>query len=396
MALKKRRREPPAEVKEEAPAKAATLDTRKSAADIQTQLNDRLSTTVAKSTENAKLEKLALAKISPDPDNQRTWFMNQGTITILSKAFQDIWEEGAKSAELPEDVLSKTLDQITRYAESLSEELPPKADITDTVQGIWDFAVHLKTEPLLQPFAVTLGQGGKYHVVFGNRRYMASYIAHGDTHEIECLNYIVEPGFPASKRFVENNQRADLPLQAKVKDFKQAVAEIKRHASNRVSNVEVANKLGVGRNLVQKLEKIAGSSAITLLMGTGQIRSVEFAYKMAVLESADKALFKAACKTIAEKGEPPGDFATFKAAIAAQSPKKPARKSAGRPAKIKIPAVGEPKVLQRLFAPQVLEQPQWQAIDWEDTSKNNVERIEKLIKKTLESLIKDVQSSAQV
>ena len=179
-----------------------------------------------------------------------------------------------------------------------------------------------------------------------------------------------------------------------MEDFKKAVAEIKRHANNRVSNVEVANKLGVGRNLVQKLEKISGCSDVNLLMATGQIRSLEFAYKMAVLDGADKALFKAACKVIAEKGEPAGDFNSFKAALAAQQPKKPARKTAGRPSKIKFPPVGEPKVIQRLFAPEVLEQPQWQALDWEDTSKPNIDRIEKLIKTTLESLVKDMAAGA--
>jgi len=395
MALKKRRREEPApDTPAESAGKAASLDSRKSAQDIQTQLNDRLASNVSKSAENVRLEKLALAKIAPDPDNQRTWYINQGTITILSQAFQEVWEEGAKSADLPEPILTRSLDQIARYAKSLSVELPPQVDVTDTVQGIWDFAVHLKTEPLLQPFAVTLGQGGKYHVVFGNRRFIASHIAHGDTHEIECLNYLAEPDYPAAKRFVENNQRADLPLQAKVEDFKKAVAEVRRHAKNRVSNVEVANKLGVGRNLVQKLEKISGCSDVNLLMGTGQVRSVEFAYKMAVLEGADKPLFKAACKVIAEKGEPAGDFNTFKAGLAAQMPQKPARKSAGRPSKIKFPAVGEPRVIQRLFAPELLEQPQWQALDWEDTSKPNIDRIEKLIKQTLESLLKDMKASA--
>jgi hypothetical protein len=396
MALKKRRRAEPEEevaaVTE--PAAGASLDSKKSAQDIQTQLNDRLATHVSKSGEKVKLEKLALAKIAPDPDNQRTWYINQGTITILSQAFKDVWGEGAKSAELPEVILSKSLDQIGRYANSQNVELPPIADVTDTVQGIWDFAVHLKTEPLLQPFAVTLGQGGKYHVVYGNRRFIASYIAHGDTHEIECLNYQAEPDYPAAKRFVENNQRSDLPLQAKVEDFKKAVAEIRTHAQTRVSNVELANKLGVGRNLVQKLEKIAGSSDVNLLMATGQIRSVEFAYKMAVLEGADKQLFKAACKHIAEKGDPAGDFNTFKSALADALPKKPTRKAAGRPSKIKFPAVGEPRVLQKLFAPAVLEQPQWQRLDWTDTSKPNMERIEKLIKTTMASLVKDMEAGA--
>jgi hypothetical protein len=395
MALKKRRRaEPTPEATNEPATKAASLDSKKSAQDIQSQLNDRLATQVSKSGENVKLEKVALAKITPDPDNERTWYINHGAITMLSQAFNEVWEEGAKSAELPEAVLNKSLDQIGRYASSLNTELPPTADVTDTVQGIWDFAVHLKTEPLLQPFAVTLGQGGKYHVVYGNRRFIASYIAHGDGHEIECLNYQAEPDFPAAKRFVENNQRSDLPLQAKVKDFKKAVTEIKQHAKTRVSNVEVANKLGVGRNLVQKLEKIAGSSGVNILMATGQIKSVEFAYKMSVLEGSDKQLFKAACNQIAEKGEPTGDFNSFKVALAAQQPNKPARKSAGRPSKIKFPAVGEPKVLQRLFAPQVLEQPQWQKLDWSDTSKPNMERIEKLIKSTMESLVKDMEAGA--
>ena len=394
MALKKRRRAEPQATEVVEPAPKASLDSKKSAQDIQSQLNDRLATNVSKSAEKVKLEKLALAKITPDPDNQRTWYINQGAITILAKAFQDVWEEGAKSAEMPEAVLRKSLDQIGRYANSQNMELPPIADVTDTVQGIWDFAVHLKTEPLLQPFAVTLGQGGKYHVVYGNRRFIASYIAHGDTHEVECLNYQAEPDSPASKRFVENNQRSDLPLQAKVEDFKKAVAEIRIHAKNRVSNVEVANKLGVGRNLVQKLEKIAGSSGVNLLMATGQIKSVEFAYKMAVLEGSDKQLFKAACNQIAEKGEPAGDFNAFKAALADKLPKKPTRKTAGRPSKIKFPTIGEPRVLQNLFAPHILEQPAWQKIDWADTGKPNMERIEKLIKETMTTLAKDMEAGA--
>ncbi|MFV0277188.1 MAG: hypothetical protein ACK5HY_08400, partial [Parahaliea sp.] len=356
MALKKRRRADSAEPVEEpvpaaAPAKPATLNNRKSSAEIQAQLNERLATSIAKSGETARLERLSLAKIVPDPDNQRTWYINQGAINILSSAFQELWVEGAKSADLPEEVLQRCLEQIARYAESLSEELPPSADMMETVQGVWDFAVHLKTEPLLQPFAVTLGTGGKYQVVFGNRRFIASYIAHGNSHELECLHYVASPEFPAAKRFVENNQRSDLPLQAKVADFKKAVAEIRRLAPNRVSNVEIANKLGVGRNLVQKLEKISSSSDIDLLMGTGQVRSVEFAYKLAVLEGNDKATFKAACKAIAEHGEPTGDFNTFRSGLATQVAKKPAKRSAGRPSKIKFPAVAEPQVLQRLFAP---------------------------------------------
>ena len=140
MALKKRRR---AEQTPDSPAlptgKAASLDTRKSAQDIQSQLNDRLASNVSKSAENVRLEKLALAKIAPDPDNQRTWYINQGTITILSQAFEAVWEEGVKSADLPQDILNKSLDQISRYATTQNVELPPQADVIDTVQGIWDF-----------------------------------------------------------------------------------------------------------------------------------------------------------------------------------------------------------------------------------------------------------------
>ena len=393
MALKKRHRAEPAP-QPEPTGKSAGLDAKRTAQDIQTQLNTRLATNVSKHAENVRLEKLALAKIVPDPDNQRTWYINLGTITILSKAFQAVWEEGVKSADLPTEVLNRSLEQITRYANSLSVEPPPLADVTETVQGVWDFAVHLKTEPLLQPFGVTLGQGGKYRVVFGSRRFIASYIAHGDTYEIECLNYMAEPEYPAAKRFVENNQRADLPLQAKVEDFKKAVAEIRRHAANRVSNIELANKLGVGRNLVQQLEKISGCNQVNLLMATGQIRSVEFAYKMAVLEGTDRPLFKSACKVIAEKGEPAGDFNSFKASLTSEVSPKPARKSAGRPSKIKFPSVGEPRVIQRLFAPEVLDKPQWQALDWDDTSKPNIDRIEKLIKKTLETLLKEMNEGA--
>jgi hypothetical protein len=391
MALKKRRKpEMPEEASAGQGGKTATLDAKKPRADIHAQLNDRLTSKISKSGQGARLEMLALAKIDPDPDNQRTWYINHGTITILSLAFREVWGDGAKSAMLPEAIFNKSLEQVQRYAASLNTELPPSVDVQDTIQGIWDFAVHLKTEPLLQPFAVSLAPGGKYRVVFGNRRFMASYIAHGDTHEIECLRYKAEPTYPAAKRFVENNQREDLPLQAKVEDFKRAVAEVRRGASGRVSNVEVANKLGVGRNLVQKLEKISGSSDVNLLMGTGQIRTVEFAYKMAVLEGTDAPLFKAACKLIAEKGEPSGDFTTFKNALVAQLPKKPVKKAAGRPAKIKFPAVSEPRVIQKLFAPAVLQQPAWQGVDWEDTGKGNMERIEQLIKKTLETLIKDM------
>ena len=114
------------------------------------------------------------------------------------------------------------------------------------------------------------------------------------------------------------------------------MAEIRQHAPNRVSNVEVANKLGVGRNLVQKLEKISACSDVNLLMATGQIRSVEFAYKMAVLEGADKSLFKAACKVIAER-RAGGRFQPVQGGTRVPGPKKPVKKQAGRPAKIRFP-----------------------------------------------------------
>ncbi|MFK8050313.1 MAG: ParB N-terminal domain-containing protein [Halioglobus sp.] len=376
--------------------KTTTLDAPRSAASVQAQVDERLAPKAKNNREESRLVKIALAKISPDPDNERTGFINQGTITILANAFKEVWEEGGTAVDIPEAVLTRTLDQVTRYAESQAKDLPPIEDVTSTLKGIWDFAVHLKTEPLLQPFTVTLGREGKYQVVFGHRRFMASYIAHGDTHEIECVNYLAAPNFPASKRFVENNQRVDLPLQAKVEDFKKAVKELRKHASNRVSNIEIANKLGVGRNLVQRLEKISSCSEVNLLMATGQIRSLEFAYKMAVLEGSDKPAFKMACKRVAEKGEPTGDFAAFKAELAVQTTKKPARPTAGRPSKIKFPALSQPKVLQKLFAPEVLENPQWQRIDWEDTTKPNIEKIETLIKKTLETLVKDMEASAKV
>ena len=74
MALKKRRRaEPTPEAPKEPAGKSASLDTKQSAQDIQAQLNTRLATSVSKSGESVRLEKVALAKISPDPDNQRTW-----------------------------------------------------------------------------------------------------------------------------------------------------------------------------------------------------------------------------------------------------------------------------------------------------------------------------------
>ncbi|MEO0436587.1 MAG: hypothetical protein AAF098_06745 [Pseudomonadota bacterium] len=394
MALKKRSRRTKPDIAPVEEARASTLDSKRTSATVSQQLNERLTRGEGNGAEPVRLEKKSLSKIVPDPENQRTWFMNPGSISILASTFESVWQSSAKTAELPDEVHRKCLDQIARYAHSLNRDLPPMDDVSETVHSVWDFAVHLKTEPLLQPFGVTAWQDGKYQVTFGNRRYIASCIAHGNTHTLEVILFLASPKFPASKRFVENNQRADLPLQAKVEDYRKAVSEIRSNAQGRVSNVEIANRLGIGRNLVQKLDKISASAAVKLLIMTGQVRSVEYAYRLSVLEDSDNVLFKAACKAIAEHGEPKGDFNAFRAmldSIESKTPKRATRKTVGRPSKIKIPAVSEPEVLQRLFAPEILASPDWSQVDWSDGSKPNISHIEKLIKKTLEDLVSELQ-----
>ena len=55
--------------------------------------------------------------------------------------------------------------------------------------------------------------------------------------------------------------------------------------------------------------------------------------------------------------------------------------------------MSEPRVIQRLFAPRCWTNPV-ASLDWADTSKPNIDRIEKLIKTTLEALIRDLQAGA--
>ena len=378
-----------------APAKSAgtssrkVLDSRPSRSSVAQRVRDTQGASVEVPRQDARIERIMLSSIRPDPDNQRTWYINYGTINLLRDAFTNSASDDPSQMDI-----DPILKQIAGYAADQGRNLPHQDEVVRTVEGLVGFATHLKKEPLLQPFGVTPTDAGISKVVYGNRRFIASYIAHGGSLEIECLKYVTDPETKAVKRFVENSQREDLSLSAKLADFASAFNELSELDPG-AKNYEIASRLGLSRSMLQKYLKILRCDALRELVDGGLVPAVPFAYDAAVLADKDPGLFVLVCDALAQRAEPAkGEFKQFLSIVVESGApgRRAQNKSAGRgrPAKVKFPSVGNPRIIEKLFAPGILASKEWQGIDLSNTDKKNISAIEKLIVETVKKLVAEI------
>ena len=329
----------------------------------------------------AKLKQLPLSEINQDPNNARTEYISIGLRRQLSKLFVDKWISDPASMGLTPDELASLAQRALNNASSSVGY----NEILETIGQLWELSIHLKSNELMQPFAVRGDSRGGYIVAFGNRRFLALCIAHGEEHSVECLSYETPPASPNLKRFVENIQRTDLPLRAKLKDFLAARSEV---ADSAASETEAAITLGLPRTTYYALKSIAKCEPVVTQINRGVINHITFAEHLAKYIGKNPDFSEKIVKVI-ESWEGPlpswSDFLPVLKKSLVQAPKKSGR---GRPAKITVPAISSPVTLQKILAPEVLARADWKAIDWEDGGKENIARVQKLLRLLIEEVAK--------
>lgn len=149
---------------------------------------------------------------------------------------------------LPANPAKNALDPNHRYFK-INQKL---------IDGIVEFAEHLKSEPIQSRIAV-YQEAGRYITVFGHRRFLAWKVAFGDSVTIPCKVYHKEPKKQRLLKFIENSQKEDLPLDADLLDFTEAMKDLDGQG---LSTSEIYTSLGISKTIYYQNTQIVNAKVV--------------------------------------------------------------------------------------------------------------------------------------
>ncbi|PJF37878.1 MAG: hypothetical protein CUN55_19845, partial [Phototrophicales bacterium] len=114
-------------------------------------------------------------------------------------------------------------------------------------------------------------ENNRYYVSYGNRRFLAMLIAHGEAHTVTVRVQPSKPDDLGISRFQENSQREDLPLRTLIEEFEQAYAELESRCSDNksLSAQVIADALGISKSHAWALRSASQNSDLKQLLDEG-------------------------------------------------------------------------------------------------------------------------------
>jgi hypothetical protein len=155
-------------------------------------------------------------------------------------------------------------------ANKLDESHPDFQENQDLIDGLIQFAEELKVSPLQSCIGV-FSFRGKYKIAFGSRRYLAMKIAFGDRYKIPCKVYEKQPAHIATTRFIENSSRKDLPINAKLNDFKSSYEEL----LTIFEESSIYKHMGISKTSFYDFKKIYDNNLVFKAIMNKEIRSLK-------------------------------------------------------------------------------------------------------------------------
>lgn len=177
---------------------------------------------------------------------------------------------------------------------TLDPDHPHYQENEDLIQGLIDLAEHLKVEPLRQMPSVYRHKG-KCYTAYGNRRFLAMLIAFGPKNVRRFKVYPKKPEDLAKARFQENFQREDVPLDAKILDFRDAQAEEYAYVQGTGGTPTVkviAKGIGISAGAYSVFNRALKNDFIMKLIEEGKIQEFNALSKVVSLSDKDQILEK--------------------------------------------------------------------------------------------------------
>lgn len=228
------------------------------------------------------------------------------------------------------------------------------------IDGIVEFAEHLKSEPIQSRIAV-YQEAGRYITVFGHRRFLAWKVAFGDSVTIPCKVYHKEPKKQRLLKFIENSQKEDLPLDADLLDFIEALKDLEGQG---LTTPEIYTALGISKTIYYQNTQIVKSKVVFQGILDFIITSKSVATEL-IKKVADEKMQIDVIALLA-KGKSLDEAIN---AVKVQAAQKPKPKRAGRTrSSISIPALKGKHASKaaRAIIEGGLKDLDWKGVDWDN------------------------------
>lgn len=255
------------------------------------------------------------------------------------------------------------------------ESDPRYALAQETIEGLIQFAEHLKIEPMQHPVTVYRHQGS-YKIIAGSRRFFANLIAHGPDYKISARVYAKRPKNFEVRQFAENEQREDAPLHHKLLSFERAVTYLAGGRDNQESK-EPWTHLGISKRTYQRY---------TAMLNDGYVKRAVLDFVVISLRDAERLLGMeklARHKALKAAYEKNNQKYPFQAELEELEAPQAAKRGRGRArTKVDTPPINNPKVIRHIINNGLKDV----GISWDEVDWNNMESIQAAWNKAIETL----------
>lgn len=276
--------------------------------------------------EGFNVELLGVGRIKPDPKNPRLLGLTEDELSWLQN--EKLIDE-ARQGRIPVEERTKTLLKLRDLADSIA------------------------SNGLLQPIRV-YRVGDEFRIESGERRYWGSILAKQD--KIPAIILKAKPARLRTFQLIENLQRDDLSLTAKIRNIASVVDELEGEEEGRgLTSTSLGDVIGTSRRQASKyLSIIRGHQLVMKAISSGVIDNLDVAVDLGKIENEKELL--AAIKSLS-LGE---------SHLVKKRKKASTTKAKGRPAtQIRLGATKSNKVVQHIMRSCLIGE-SVEEIDWDD------------------------------
>jgi len=214
------------------------------------------------------VETVNIHKITPDPQNPRFLGLTEDELAWLHN------DEAINKAREEGDAVESRIKTLLKLR-----------DLGDSI----------KSNGILQPIRVyRLGEG--FRIESGERRYWGSLIA--DKEKIPAIILKSKPARLRTFQLIENLQREDLSLPAKLRNIASVVDELEGEGGGALTNTSLGEVIGTSRRQASKyLSVIRAHSDVLLAITSGVVSDINIAVELSKIKDAKE--LKKAIKRVA-------------------------------------------------------------------------------------------------